>query len=154
MSVSTMSFKEGFLTFYLPAIMVVCSFVVAGTCLSTGPFFPVGLCGLISLVFMVYGAILIARESKKAKELREAVSIEEDRVASINKRNSSDLAKKDVIINELKETVSVIQAKNAKLEDEISKIKKETTPATKPAEPVKEEAKKEEKKTTKKTTKK
>lgn len=138
---STMSFKEGFMTFYLPAIMVVCGFIVAGTCLSAGPFIPVGLSGIIALTIIAYTAVALIKRGKKVQELNDTLSAEESRVESINKRNASDLAKKDSIIAELKDTVTVLQKKVSDFEATV----KEST--------VKEEVKTEEKKPAKKATK-
>lgn len=137
----TMSFKEGFMTFYLPAIMIVCGFIVAGTCLSAGPFIPVGLSGIIALAIIAYTAVALIKRGKKVQELNDTISAEESRVESINKRNASDLAKKDSIIAELKDTVSVLQKKV----NDFETAAKEST--------VKEEVKTEEKKPAKKTTK-
>lgn len=139
---STMSFKEGFMTFYLPVIMIFCGFIVAGTCLSAGPFIPVGLSGIVALAVIAYTAVALIKRGKKVQELNDTLSAEESRVESINKRNASDLAKKDSIIAELKDTVSVLQKKVSDFE----------TAAKEPI--VKEEVKIEEKKKpAKKTTK-
>lgn len=138
---STQSFKELFMAIYLPALLMFFGLIAAGTCISVGPFFPVGFAGLIAGVVMVYFGISLIKREKKNKELKETISTEEDRVESIKKRNASDLAKKDSIIAELKDTVSVLQKKVSDFE------------ATVKESAVKEEVKTEEKKPAKKATK-
>lgn len=138
---STQSFKELFMAIYLPALLMFFGLIAAGTCISVGPFFPVGFAGLIAGVVMIYFGISLIKKEKKNEELKETISTEEDRVESIKKRSASDLAKKDSIIAELKDTVSVLQKKVSDFET----AAKEST--------VKEEVKTEEKKPAKKTTK-
>lgn len=138
---STQSFKELFMAIYLPALLMFFGLIAAGTCISVGPFFPVGFAGLVTGVVMVYFGISLIKREKKNKELEETISTEEDRVESIKKRSASDLAKKDSIIAELKDTVSVLQKKVSDFE----------TAAVESA--VKEEVKTEEKKPAKKATK-
>lgn len=138
---STQSFKELFMAIYLPALLMFFGLIAAGTCISVGPFFPVGFAGLVTGVVMVYFGISLIKREKKNKELEETISTEEDRVESIKKRSASDLAKKDSIIAELKDTVSVLQKKVSDFE----------TAAVEYA--VKEEVKTEEKKPAKKATK-
>jgi len=119
---STMSFKEGFMTFYLPAIMIVCGFIVAGTCLSAGPFIPVGLSGIVALAVIAYTAVTLIKRGKKVQELNDTLSAEESRIESINRRNASDLAKKDSIIAELKDTVLVLQNKVNTLQEKVKEL--------------------------------
>ncbi len=140
---STQSFKELFMAIYLPALLMFFGLIAAGTCISVGPFFPVGFAGLIAGVVMVYFGISLIKKEKKNKELKETISTEEDRVESIKKRSASDLAKKEAVINELKDTVAVLQKKLT--EAEATKAKKEEAPVE-----VKEEVKKSTKKASKK----
>lgn len=141
---STQSFKELFMAIYLPALLMFFGLIAAGTCISVGPFFPVGFAGLVTGVVMVYFGISLIKKEKKNKELKETISTEEDRVESIKKRSASDLAKKEAVINELKDTVAVLQKKLT--EAEATKAKKEESPVE-----VKEEVKKSTKKATKTT---
>ena len=150
MSNSTMSFKEGFLSFYLPGILVFIGFVAAGTCISTGPFIPVGLSGIVSLAVLVCAAVLLIKRHYRIQDLKCSMEANEHRIESIVKKNNSELARKDGIISEFKETVMALQNRIGELEHEIASEKA----AKKVKEEVKKETVEEESKPAKKTTKK
>lgn len=145
-----MSFKEGFLSFYLPGILVFIGFVAAGTCISTGPFIPVGLSGIISLAVLVCAAVLLIKRHYNIQDLKSIMEANEHRIESIVKKNNSELARKDGIISEFKETVMALQNRIGELESELNTAKKaiksetakEEEPAKLEAKPVKKSTKK------------
>ena len=86
MSNSTMSFKEGFMSFYLPVILVFIGFVAAGTCISTGPFMPVGLSGIVALAALVCIAVLLIKRHNTIQDLKCSMEANEHRIESIVKK--------------------------------------------------------------------
>lgn len=122
MSNSTMSFKEAFLAFYLPALLIFLAIVAGATCISVGPFFPVGVAGIVSLVVLVWVAVTFIKNHQKTQDLKDTIDAEEARIASINKRHASDLARKDALITELNDSLSVLQNKVNTLQDKVKEL--------------------------------
>lgn len=122
MSNSTMSFKEAFFSVYLPAILVFFAFVAGATCISAGPFFPVGMSGIVSVVVLIWVAVSLIKNHQKIQDLKDTIDAEEERIASINKRHASDLARKDALITELNDSLSVLQNKVNTLQDKVKEL--------------------------------
>lgn len=147
MSKSNPSFGEGFKTNFLPIALVFFGFIIAGTCLSTGPFIPVGLAGLVGLATIVYLCIKVAKDKRTICSLQTALEKVKDDYAADTAKVKELFSKKDAIINDQTQTIESLMNSLAKVKQEIEK-KKEVK------EEVKEEPKKEEKKPAKKQTKK
>lgn len=146
MSNSTTTFKEAFVSFYLPAIIVFLGIIAGSACISSGPFVPVGIAGIITMITMVYTAIALIKKHNSAKEFKKIIEAEELKAESVNKRNAVEVARKNDIISELKDTIQALQKRIEELENEAA--------AVKAVENIKEEAVKEEEKPKRKISKK
>lgn len=146
MSNSTTTFKEAFVSFYLPAIIVFLGIIAGSACISSGPFVPVGIAGIIIMITMVYTAIALIKKHNSAKEFKKIIEAEELKAESVNKRNAIEVARKNDIISELKDTIQALQKRIGELENEIA--------AAKAVEKTEEEAMKEEEKPKKRASKK
>lgn len=146
MSNSTTTFKEAFVSFYLPAIIVFLGIIAGSACISSGPFVPVGIAGIITMITMVYTAIALIKKHNSVKEFKKMIEAEELKAESIGKRNAIEIARKNDIISELKDTIQALQKRIGELENEIA--------AVKAVEKTEEEAVKEEEKPKKRVSKK
>lgn len=117
-----MTFKEAFMSVYLPGILVFLGVIACATCVSVGPFFPVGVAGIIAVIALIWIAVSLIKGTHKIQNLKDTIDAEEARIASINKRHASDLARKDAIITELNDTILVLQNKINTLQDKVKEL--------------------------------
>ena len=143
MSNSTQSFKELFLSVYLPALLAFFAIVAGATCLSVGPFIPVGFSGLVTIVAGVYAAITLIRNKNKMSEMKDTIVFMEDKSNSVQKRLNSDIARRDETIEELNCKIALLNT-----ELKVAKTPKEEKTVEEPQKP--EELKKVTKTTKKK----
>ena len=141
-----MTFKEAFMSVYLPGILIFLGIIAGATCISAGPFFPVGIAGIVAIACIILIAVSLAKKQASVNKLEDTLLAKECVAESVAKRNASDLANKDVIISELKENITSLQLKVNNLTNKAEELRKK---CDKPAEPVVEE-KPVEKKTTRK----
>lgn len=141
-----MTFKEAFMSVYLPGILIFLGIIAGSACISSGPFVPVGIAGIVTIITMVYTAVVLVKKHTSVKELKKTIEAEELRVESINKRNAIEAARKNDIISELRDTIQALQKKIGELENEVT--------VAKAVEETVEEAVKEEEKPKRKTSKK
>ena len=146
-----MTFKEAFMSVYLPGILVFLGIIAGATCVSVGPFFPVGVAGIVAIACIVLIAVSLAKKQANISELKDTLATKDYVAESVAKRNASDLANKDIIISELKENIASLKWKVSDLMSEAEELKKK---CDKPAETVTEEKPIEEKPVEKKTTRK
>lgn len=141
-----MTFKEAFMSVYLPGILVFLGIIAGVTCVSVGPFLPVGIAGIVAIACIILIAVSLAKKQASVNKLEDTLLTKECVAESVAKRNASDLANKDVIISELKENITSLQLKVNNLTKEAEELRKK---CNKPVETVTEE-KPAEKKTTRK----
>jgi len=146
MSNSTTSFKEAFVSFYLPAIIVFLGIIAGSACISSGPFIPVGIAGIVTIITMAYTAFVLVKKHTSVKELKKTIEAEKLRTEGVNKKNAIEVARKNDIISELKDTIQALQKRIGELENEIA--------AAKAVEKTEEETVKEEEKPKKRVSKK
>ena len=120
---STTTFKEALTSFYLPAIIVFLGIIAGSACISSGPFVPVGIAGIVTIITMVYTAIALIKKHSSVKEFKKIIEAEELRAESVNKRNAIEIARKNDIISELKDTIQALQKRIGELENEIAAVK-------------------------------
>lgn len=123
MSNSTTTFKEGLVSFYLPAIIVFLGIIAGSASISSGPFVPVGIAGIVTIITMVYTAVVLAKKHTSDKELKSTIEAERLKTESINKKNTIEVARKNDIISELRDTIQALQKRIGELESEAVAVK-------------------------------
>lgn len=145
-------FKDDWKTVIVPIVLVFIGFIVAGTCLSTGPFLPVGLAGVIALAAIVYMVIQLASYKKKITELEKKLYATTDTMETLEVKLKDDIAKRDIIIADQKDTITDLMNQVLTLKEQLSS-KPETPESVKPEPetPEVKEVKKPSKKSSKKS---
>ena len=123
MSNSTTTFKEGLISFYLPAIIVFLGIIAGSACISSGPFVPVGIAGIVTIITMVYAAVVLARKYTSDKDLKKTIEAEKLRAESASRKHAIEIARKNDIISELRDTIQALQKKIEELESEAATVK-------------------------------
>lgn len=141
-----MTFKEAFMSVYLPGILIFLGIIAGATCVSVGPFFPVGIAGIVAIACIILIAVSLAKKQESISELKDTLVTKDYVAESVAKRNASDLENKNIIISELKENITNLKLKVSDLMSEAEELKKK---CDKPVETETEE-KLAEKKTTRK----
>ena len=152
MSNTTQSFGDLVKRIYLPAIIGFLGIVACGTCLSTGPFIPVGLSGLVILVVVIYFLVKHFKNVNRVEFLKDALNAEtcKSKAADLNYKN--EVNKTTVIVDKYKLLVNNLEKEVAELTAEkealLKAIDKKVEKAEGPEEP---ETKKASKKSSKKS---
>lgn len=119
-----MTFKEAFMSVYLPGILIFLGIIAGATCVSVGPFFPVGIAGIVAIACIILIAVSLAKKQASVNKLEDTLLAKECVAENVAKRNASDLANKDVIISELKENITNLQLKVNDLTNKAKELKK------------------------------
>lgn len=106
---------------YIPILLLFFGVIAGATCIGTKPFFPVGVSGIVMILFVVFSIYYFFKKKSEIKNLQSQLDASYHSIESVTKKYKSDLAKKEETIKELEADVELLKAQIKALKEEETK---------------------------------